>query len=135
MKHCFPLAATLALTAAAAIVFVSCGGGAASEGQAVAANGTIRIDMIDNAFRPDRLSVEAGSTVTFELRNRGKLPHNMHIASARGVYRESPWVSEPALIEGGKSGELVWQVPGETGTYKFRCDYHEVEMVGVVTVR
>ena len=91
--------------------------------------------MLDNSFRPNKVSVAAGSTVTFELPNKGKLPHNMHIASARGVYRESPWVSKPEVTNGGERGTLTWEVPAEPGDYKFRCDFHEVEMTGTLTVK
>jgi plastocyanin len=78
--------------------------------------------------------VKAGTKVTFDLPNVGQLPHNMHIASLRGIYRESPWVSEPEVTNGGQTGRLVWEVPAEAGTYNFRCDYHEAEMTGTITV-
>ena len=58
----------------------------------------------------------------------------MHIASSRGVYRESPWISSPEPINGGQTGSLTWEVPLEPGSYKLRCDYHEAEMVGTITV-
>jgi plastocyanin len=111
------------------------GGASAGGDTATVADGeTLEVKMFDNYFRPKDITVKAGTTVTFELPNVGKLPHNMHIASLRGIYRESPWVSEPEVTNGGQTGTLVWEVPAETGTYKFRCDYHEAEMVGTVTV-
>lgn len=96
--------------------------------------GTMKIKMLDSTFEPDQITVKAGTTVKFELPNVGVLPHNMHIASARGVYRESPWASQPEPINGGKTGSLTWEVPSEAGTYKFRCDYHESTMFGTITV-
>jgi len=134
------LASALLLTVLAA----SCGGdddsgngGAASTagGPASVADGaTLEVKMFDNYFRPKDITVKANTTVTFKLPNVGKLPHNMHIASLRGVYRESPWVSTPEVTNGGQTGTLTWKVPAETGVYKFRCDYHEAEMVGTITV-
>ena len=114
----------------------ACGGGdsdgAGTSGTPAAKPGHITVKMLDNSFRPAQISVKAGTTVTFDLPNVGILPHNMHIASQRGVYRESPWTSE--IVNGGKTTSLKWDVPAETGTYLFRCDVHEVEMVGKITV-
>jgi plastocyanin len=89
--------------------------------------------MLDSSFQPASLIVSAGSSVTFDLPNVGVLPHNMHIASERGVYRESPWMSE--TITGGKKTSLVWEVPEAPGRYRFRCDVHEAVMVGTITVQ
>lgn len=100
----------------------------------VADGETLEVRMFDNYFRPKDITVKAGTKVTFDLPNVGELPHNMHIASLRGIYRESPWLSEPQVTNGGQTGHLAWEVPAETGTYKFRCDYHEAEMVGTITV-
>ena len=100
----------------------------------IAVSQTIVVTMLDNRFEPAAISVKAGEGVSFKLPNAGVAPHNMHIASARGIYRESPWISTPDPTLAGQTGELVWMAPTEPGVYKFRCDYHEVEMVGVVTV-
>ncbi|MEO6397397.1 MAG: cupredoxin domain-containing protein [Tepidiformaceae bacterium] len=94
----------------------------------------IIVTMLDDLFEPKAITVTRGTVVRFRLPNAGRVPHNMHVASVRGIYRESPWISTPEPIAGGKSGELTWEVPTEAGVYKFRCDYHEVAMVGVVTV-
>jgi len=120
---------------AAALIIAACG----SEDMPTASGapdsaGAIKVKMLDSVFEPDYLTVKAGTTVKFELPNLGVLPHNMHIASARGVYRESPWISQPEPINGGKTGSLTWEVPAEAGTYKFRCDYHESTMFGTITV-
>ena len=117
---------------AAVIAGAACGGG--DDGEGAGDGHTIEIKMFDNWFKPADITVKAGTTVTFELPNVGKLPHNMHIASSRGVYRESPWISSPEPINGGQTGSLTWEVPLEPGVYKFRCDYHEAEMVGTITV-
>jgi plastocyanin len=133
------IATIFGTTAIAAIAaFSGCGGDDdASPGATSRAAGdgdTIEVEMLDNFFRPDQITVPAGATVTFDLPNKGKLPHNMHIASARGVYRESPWLSEPGITNGGERGQLTWEVPSEPGTYKFRCDIHEADMIGTITV-
>jgi plastocyanin len=131
----------MAATVVVALLAGACSGGEDSEDDTASTtgvlegDGTMVIKMFDNYYRPDALTVTAGSTVTFDLVNVGQLPHNMHIASLRGVYRESPWLSEPALSNPGQKGRLTWEVPSEPGVYKFRCDIHEVEMVGTVTVQ
>ena len=107
----------------------------ASTSGAVDGDGTLVVKMLDNYFVPDTITVSAGAKVTFELPNEGKLPHNMHIASVRGVYRESPWLSKPALSNPGDTGRLTWDVPDEAGVYKFRCDIHESDMFGTITVQ
>lgn len=94
--------------------------------------GHITLKMFDNYFKPNEVTVKAGTKVTFDLPNVGILPHNLHIASERGIYRESPWMTE--TIGGGKTTSLAWDVPATAGKYLFRCDVHEVEMTGTITV-
>lgn len=101
------------------------GGGATQE---------ITITMGDNVFQPNTLEVTAGSRVAITLRNEGLQPHNMHIATASGVFNAGT-VSVPEVILAGKSGTLTWDVPGTPGTYKFRCDIHPVDMTGSITVK
>ena len=125
----------LPLFLGAILLAAACGGDSddsGTTGAPAAKPGHITVKMLDNSFKPAEISVKAGTTVTFDLPNIGILPHNMHIASQRGVYRESPWMSD--VINGGKTTSLKWEVPAETGTYLFRCDVHEVEMVGKITV-
>jgi plastocyanin len=124
-----------ALSFVAFVVTGACGSdNGDSDGGDTTQSGSKTVKMLDSVFEPDHLTVKAGTTMKFELPNVGVLPHNMHIASARGVYRESPWVSQPEPINGGKTGSLTWEVPAEAGTYKFRCDYHESTMFGTITV-
>lgn len=118
---------------ASLLALAACGGGGADDDSG-GDGSAITVKMFDNSFKPAEMTVKAGTRLTFKLPNVGQLPHNMHIASARGVYRESPWISEPEIINGGQSGTLTWDVPAEAGVYLFRCDYHEVEMVGTLTV-
>ena len=67
--------------------------------------------MLDNSFKPAEITVSAGTTVTFDLPNIGQVPHNMHIASARGIYRETDWLSKPESINPRPPAavrDLVW---------------------------
>lgn len=98
--------------------------------------GTIKIDMKDNVFSPKVFTVKAGDSVTFDAANVGKVPHNIRIAPLDGNY-DSPQsvVTDPEIVNAGKSGTLKWTVPTATGTYKFRCDIHPTEMTGTITVQ
>lgn len=128
--------------AASAVVFLGACGGGGAQGTATmvppqptaTASQTITLTMLDNSFEPNAVTVRGGTTVKFTLPNAGRALHNMHIATADGRYRQSPWVSTPEPIAGGQTGELTWAVPPGPGSFKFRCDYHEVAMIGVITV-
>ena len=97
--------------------------------------GTAEVVMTDNKFTPKDFKVAAGAAVTFTLPNKGKVPHNMRIATLQGSF-DSPQsvVSNPEIISPDKSGTLAWTAPTETGLYKFRCDIHPVDMTGTITV-
>lgn len=124
------LLAGIALAALPALV-IACGSDSSGD-DGGDKPGQITVKMFDNSFKPNEITVKAGSKVTFSLPNVGILPHNMHIASERGVYRESPWMSE--TIGGGQTTKLEWDVPAAPGKYLFRCDVHEAEMTGTLTV-
>ena len=135
--------AAVGLATSAVFVFAACGSGDDSERGATATvpptpsvvvSQTITLTMFDDSFEPREITVKGGNTVRFTLPNAGLAPHNMHIASSRGLYRESPWISTPEPIIGGQTGELVWTAPSAPGAYKFRCDYHEVAMIGLIRV-
>lgn len=123
------------LALASVLLTLGACGGDDDAGEDDASGDGITIKMLDNSFKPAEITVSAGTTVTFDLPNIGQVPHNMHIASARGIYRESDWISKPESINPGQSGTLTWTVPAEPGTYRFRCDFHEADMVGVLTVQ
>jgi plastocyanin len=102
----------------------------------------IPVDMGDNFFDPDRILVPAGQQVTFELDNIGAAIHNMQIADEDGTYPldvcevdgPSP-CSNPNIVPGGQSASLVWDVPNTPGEERlFRCDFHIVEMTGVIVI-
>lgn len=132
----------MSFAVAALVIGAACGSGGTDDDSgstdalatSPSADGVLTIKMFDNSFKPKDVTVKAGSTVTFKLPNVGQLPHNMRIASLRGIYRESEWASKPEpLGNPGTTSELVWQAPEQPGTYKFRCDIHE-GMVGTITV-
>jgi len=107
----------------------------AASGAVIAEGAKQKVDMKDNSFAPKAFTTKAGTSFSFEAVNVGKVPHNLRIAPLDGNY-ESPTsvVTDPEIVSPGKSGVLQWTAPPETGTYKFRCDVHPVEMTGTITV-
>ena len=98
--------------------------------------GGVAVSMKDNFFEPKELTVKAGASVTFELKNDGVAPHNMRIAGLDGSYNTGDdAVSDPALVNVGGSGTLTWTAPAQTGQMKFQCDFHvSLGMIGTITV-
>ena len=98
---------------------------------------TVKVVMKDNSFTPRDMNVAAGAKITFELPNDGKAIHNMRIADAGGSYEgAASKVSDPELIQAGKSGKLTWDVPNTVGvSYKYRCDIHPDVMVGTLAIK
>lgn len=110
-----------------------------SPGPSASPGGPIPVVMRDNSFDPDELTVQAGSTATFEITNDGNALHNMHIAGPGGDYTEdfcegADPCSDPNQIRGGQSATLTWQVPPSPGELDFRCDFHPSEMTGTITI-
>lgn len=66
----------LVVVAFVGLVLGGCGGG----GGAAPKARTVDVDMVDVAFRPDRVDVKVGETVTFRFRNTGTLDHSALLA-------------------------------------------------------
>jgi plastocyanin len=102
--------------------------------------GPIPVAMEDNSFDPDEITVQAASTVTFDITNDGGAIHNMHIAGPDGDYTEDfcegggDPCSDPSRVRGGDSATLTWEVPDSSGEVDFRCDFHPQQMTGKITI-
>lgn len=98
---------------------------------------TLDVAMGDIFFEPSELEVEAGQMFLIELTNTGEFVHNLRIAGPDDTFdTEDDLVSTPSppLARAGEGGQLVGQID-QPGTYRFRSDFHPVEMVGTITVR
>ncbi len=71
---------------------------------------TIRVDAVDFAFKLSRRSVPAGSTVRFEVRNRGAAPHDFVVVKRKRTR---------VLAPGGRQTITV-RFP-KAGTFRFLC--------------
>jgi plastocyanin len=116
-------------------------GGTSSSGASPSPGGANTVVLHDNRFDPNEITVQAGSSVTLQIRNDGKTPHNMHVASAGGDYTEDFCTgsgdpcSSPNTVRAGQTATLTFQAPGSGGEVKFRCDFHPQEMTGKIKVQ
>jgi uncharacterized cupredoxin-like copper-binding protein len=114
-----------------AVVAAACGGGGDSETAAVGdgdADRTVEIEMVDIAFEPAELEVEAGETVRFVFENTGKAAHDAFVGdiAAQGDHEREMREAEEDDGHGGGHDEndaedAITVEPGETGelTYTF----------------
>ncbi len=119
--------------------------GIAGEGSRVSRTVTIR--MLDTMrFRPDRIRVRLGETIRFELRNEGRMLHEMvigtraaleeHAALMRrfpDMEHDAPWM---AHVGPGQRGEIVWHF-NRAGRFAYAClipGHFDAGMVGEIEV-
>ena len=108
---------------------------------------TVEVTMDDTMrFSPSQISVKAGETVRFFVKNAGKVPHEMVIGTASELkehaemMRKMPSMqhSDPNMINlaAGKRGGIVWQFD-KAGTVDFAClipGHMETGMKGTIKV-
>jgi uncharacterized cupredoxin-like copper-binding protein len=116
-------------------------------GDARAAKRTIRVRMLDTMrFEPDRLEVKQGETVRIEIRNDGKMLHEMVIGTAKELEDHAALMlkfpnmehDEPymAHVAPGKSGSIVWHF-NRAGNFEFACliaGHYQAGMKGTIHV-
>jgi uncharacterized cupredoxin-like copper-binding protein len=118
------------------------------EGDPRRATRTVKIDMNDKMrFSPASLTVKRGETVRFEVRNSGKIMHEMVIGTMKelkehaelmrkhpGMEHDEPYM---AHVSPGKVETIVWQFT-KAGEFYYGClipGHFEAGMVGKVVVR
>ena len=100
-------------------------------GKAGKVSRTIEVVMNDTMrFTPDKLTVKAGDTVRFVVKNAGQLKHEFNIGTAASQEAHAELMLkhsdmqhvEPnvASVLPGKSGEVIWQFT-RPGTVTFAC--------------
>jgi plastocyanin len=110
-----------------------------SDGGTPSPGGPIAIVMRNTRFDPDEITVQAGTTATFEMTNEDSAIHNMHIAGPDGYTEDfceggADPCSDPNRIKGGETATLTWEVPDSPGEVDFKCDFHPQEMTGTLTI-
>ena len=108
---------------------------------------TIPIEMNDTMrFTPDKISVKAGETVRFFIVNKGKLQHEMVIATAEEIDEHAEIMKKmPGMVHKeanqitlapGQRGGIVWQFT-KAGTVTYAClvpGHKEAGMLGTIDV-
>lgn len=108
---------------------------------------TIQVEMADTMrFTPDTLTVKAGDTVKFVVRNSGTQMHEMVLGTEKELKEHAALMlkfptmehEEPymAHVAAGKKEEIVWQFT-KAGEYHFGClipGHFEAGMKGRILV-
>lgn len=108
---------------------------------------TIDVTMDDSMrFSPDKVSVKAGETIRFFVRNGGRIQHEMVIGSMDELKEHAEMMKKmPGMqhaeanmvaLKPGQRGGIVWQFD-KVGTVDFAClvpGHMEAGMVGQVRV-
>lgn len=118
------------------------------EGDPKKATRTVKVDMSDRMrFSPSSLTVKRGETVRFEVKNSGKIMHEMVIGTMKelkahaevmkkhpGMEHEEPYMVHVAP---GRTQTMAWQFT-KAGEFYYGClipGHFEAGMVGKVIVR
>jgi uncharacterized cupredoxin-like copper-binding protein len=102
------VAASMSMSAAAIAAGAHGGGhgaGSGEPGKASEASRTITVEMYDNYYEPEEISVETGETVRFVVKNEGSLVHEFNIGTPsmhEGHQKEMMMMVEHGVIQGGK---------------------------------
>lgn len=86
---------------------------------------TIEVELNDDYFNPEVITIPTGKTTTLILKNKGKKEHTFTVEKL-GVDVE---------VQPGKENTITIN-PKDSGTYELICRYHMKEgMVGKVVVK
>jgi plastocyanin len=126
--------AALGLAFVLGLLAPACGGGSESSlpTPGPAGEAVIRVEMRNNFFFPNALTVRAGRDYILELRNRDGEAHNLRITGIDNEYgTDDDLVSDD--VDPGKTGSLAFRID-QPGVYDFRSDSQLISMVGTLTV-
>ncbi len=116
-------------------------------GKPAQATRTVTLDMTDAMrFTPDMLTVQAGETVRFVVRNTGRMLHEMVIGTPDELAKHAAMMAKfPNMehdeaymvhVDPGKTGEIIWHF-NRAGSFEFACliaGHYEAGMRGTLTV-
>jgi uncharacterized cupredoxin-like copper-binding protein len=116
-------------------------------GKAADAKRTITVNMLDSMrFNPQSFTVKQGETIKFNVKNSGKVKHEMVLGTEKElkehaeVMKKNPEMEHAdenqITVQPGKSGEIIWQFT-KAGKVNFAClqpGHYEAGMKGAVIV-
>ena len=131
----------LAALTTTALAVAACGGGSGSSGSSGSGSDSSgssssssgqTVTFTETEFKIDTASttLKAGD-YTFQVDNKGKFPHDLHVATSDGSE-----IAKSAVLNAGASGSF--QVSLKSGTYQIWCavDAHKAQgMQGTLTVQ
>lgn len=109
---------------------------------------TIKVEMADTMrFTPATIEIRRGETIKFDVRNTGKIKHEMTLGTAHELAEHAAEMKKfPEMehddpnnvdLEPGKSGNIVWRFT-QAGTFEFAClhaGHFDAGMQGRIVVR
>nr|WP_246288414.1 cupredoxin family protein [Achromobacter pestifer] len=116
-------------------------------GDAARVTRTIEVDMTDAMrFTPERIEVKAGETVRINVRNSGRIRHELVLGTDADLKAHyDMMMKDPGMrheeanavsLDAGKTGQIVWRFD-KAGTVSFGClepGHYSAGMKGAVTV-
>ena len=116
-------------------------------GEPRAAKRTVRMRMLDTMrFEPDRLDVRLGETVRIDIRNDGKMLHELVIGTVQALEAHAALMlkfpemehDEPYMVHvaPGKRASIVWHF-NRAGNFEFACliaGHYQAGMKGAIHV-
>ncbi len=111
-------------------------------------NRTILITMTDKMrFHPEKIDVKLGETIRFQVKNEGKLMHEMVIGTKPVLDKHAElMLKNPnmehdeaymAHVAPGKTGEIIWKF-NRKGSFDFAClmaGHYQAGMIGKIEVK
>jgi plastocyanin len=86
---------------------------------------SVTVELADNAFSPDEVTIDVGDTVTWDWADSAN-PHSVVGTSDNAADLESE-----ILTGAGNTFEFTFT---DAGTYEYQCSVHGTAMTGVITV-
>lgn len=93
----------------------------------------VTVTATDNVFDRKSLVALAGQEFSVTLKNRGKVPHNIHFFDKKGGTTLADG-AEGKILKAGESESIKFTV-STAGAYYFQCDLHPDQMTGQLTVQ
>ena len=116
-------------------------------GEATNVKRTIVLSATDIKFAPTQLTIAAGDTVKFEIRNEGKLDHEFILGSeAEQVEHDKDMTAMAGMkithvngvsVAPGRTGTLIWTFT-KAGSLQYACHvpgHYVAGMVGQITIK
>ncbi len=134
-------ALTLSLILLFSMVLTACGGGGSSSSGGGGA--TLNATMTDFKFDPSSWTVNAGQSVTVNLKNDGSSDHTWvvmkePISGSFTSADQSKIFYSSDKVPAGQSKSVTFTAPSTAGNYQVICDipgHFEAGMVGQLTVK